>query len=487
MAKAPADIELESPDSEIRSDRERELSATPSGRKELAGKLAGKSLLMQVVTLAIWPFFEQLLNFTVGFVDIAIAGRLKEAVAATSAIAVAGYIGWLMNLMHMAMGVGGTAIIARATGARHRRLANTALGQSLLLGFTWGLCIGTTIFILSPYIATWMGLHGPAHDMCVTYLRITSATVPLGAILFVGNACLRGAGDTFTPFVCMVIVNVVNTIVSILLVKGPGVIGGHGVKGIAIGTAVAWILGSIITLTRVMRGSHGLKLRLFRLWPNWTMMRRVMRIGLPFLLESSGQWGGNFVVLKFVSLTAVAGSTAVLGAHMIAIRLEAISYLPGAAIGTAAATLTGQYLGLGDHDRARRAIMICWRLGAGIMAATGLMFILFPEAIVSLATNDPELLETAPPLLRICGPVQFFFGTYMVLAQALRGAGATRSTAIAGNISTYLVRLPLAYLFAIPLGLGLQGIWFGLCLELVFRGSLFAGLFLKGNWARSKV
>ncbi len=484
MAKAPADIELETPDSELRTDLPREQTATELGRRELAGKLAGKSLKGQVLTLAIWPFFEQLLNFMVGFVDIMLAAKLEKAVAATSAIAVAGYIGWLMSLMHMAVGVGGTAIIARAIGGRHRRLANTALGQAIILGAGWGAAIGLTVFLSAPYIGMSMGLQGDALVMCTTYLRITSSTVPLAAILFVGNASLRGAGDTFTPFLCMVIVNVANLIVSILLVYGPSPIGGHGVTGIALGTAIAWMLGSIITLVRLARGSSGIKLRWIRLRPNLHMLRRIISIGLPYLVESTGQWGGNFLILKLVSMTTTA---AALGAHMIAIRLEAISFLPGMAVGTAAATLSGQYLGLGDLERARKAVLICWRWGAGIMAVTGLLFILIPEALVRIVTSSPELLEATPPLLRICGPVQFFFGTYMVLSQALRGAGATKATAIMGNTSTFLVRLPLAYFIGIHLGLGLQGIWLALCLELIFRGCAFAGLYLQGGWAKVKV
>lgn len=484
LRKVPADIDVDSPDGEIRSDQAREQTASPAGRRELAGRLAGMTLKRQVLVLAMWPFMEQLLNFLVGFVDIALAARLEQAVAATNAIAVAGYVTWLMSLMHMAVGVGGTAIIARAVGSRNKRLGNTALGQALLLGVIWGAAVGLTVFFAAPAVGGLMGLQGESLEMCVTYLRIVATTIPFAAVLFVGNASLRGAGDTYTPFVCMVVVNIVNSALSVLFVYAPAPWGGHGVTGIAAGTALAWMLGSGITLYRLSRGSHGIRLRLIRLRPNVPMLKRIIRIGLPYLAESSGQWGGNFMVLKIVSMVAM---PAAMGAHMIAIRLEAISYLPGAAIGTAAATLTGQYLGLGDSERARDAVRICWLWGAGIMGAMGLLFILQPDALVRIVTNEPELLEATPQLLYVAGWVQIFFGTYMVLSQAMRGAGATRATAILGNSSTFLVRLPLAYLLGIYFDLGLLGIWYGLCVELIIRGTGFGVLFLHGGWAKAKV
>jgi|GEM_PF-6471522 len=73
-------------------------------QRELSGKLAGLSLSQQVLTLAIWPFLEQLLNFLVGFVDMGLAGRLSGDVtvlAAVDAIAIAAFIGWFSGLMFL--------------------------------------------------------------------------------------------------------------------------------------------------------------------------------------------------------------------------------------------------------------------------------------------------------------------------------------------------------------------------------------------------
>ena len=77
-----------------------------------------------------------------------------------------------------------------------------------------------------------------------------------------------------------------------------------------------------------------------------------------------------------------ADSTAVMSAaHIIAVRVEAISYMIGFGIATAAATLVGQSLGMKDPDRARKAGYLAYGVGAGIMSIGSIVFILFGQAL----------------------------------------------------------------------------------------------------------
>lgn len=451
--------------------------------RELGGRLAGLSLPRQVAVLALWPLLEQVLNFTVGFTDMAIAGHLGSA-AAIDALAPAGYLQWLVGMMQMAVSVGGSALIARAVGARHIRLANKALGQAVVLGFAWGFVIGAVIFLAAPAAGRAAGLEGDALRFCTTYLRIIACAAPLSGLMLVANACLRGAGDTMTPFVTMLVVNLVNIAASCLLAFGPAPLGGHGVAGIAAGTFAGWAVGAAMSLFVLLRGWGGIRLHWNRLRPDPHTMWRIARIGLPNLAESSGVWIANYLILVVVGWLKV---PAALGAHMVVIRVEAISYLPGLALGTAASTLVGQYLGLGDPARARRAALLCGGAGAAIMATMGLAFIAFPWHLVRLATDQPDALRLAPPLLRMTGFIQVFFTGYMVFSQALRGAGDTRTTMLIALIMGFGVRLPLAYFLGHVMGLGLWGIWLGLCSELAVRGTVFFLRFLHGGWVHARV
>lgn len=460
----------------------RQVGAPP---RELSGKLAGLTLHQQVAVLAVWPLCEHLLNFTVGFVDTWCAGHLKQqAVEASDALGLAVYISWLLRMIQMAIAVGATAIVSRAIGGRHQRLANAAVGQSVLLGVLGGVVMGAGVFLAAPLIADYANLTGTTRDMAMTFMRIEAISAPFSGLLLTGAACLRGAGDTRTPFFVMLFVNVINAGLTSALVFGPAPMGGHGVAGIATGTLAAWVFGALMIVIALVRGWGGLRLHVHRLKPHLHTIKRVAVLAFPNFVESVGQWSANIFVIHIVGMLAKPGA---MGAHNIAIRIEAISYMPGMAMGVAAATLVGQYLGMGDLDRAQKAVKICWLWCAGIMGLMGLLFVIFPDWFVRLLTSEPELLEQAPALVRICGPIEVFFATAIVCSLAMRGAGATKTAMLVTIGSSFLIRIPAAYLLGIHFDLGLKGIWYGLCGELAIRGLIFGIVYMRGGWAKAKV
>jgi putative MATE family efflux protein len=460
----------------------------PPERRELAGELGRMSLPRQVLALALWPLLEQLLNLTVGTVDLMLAGALEPghtAIAATDALGVGGFINWLMIIILGSIGVGSTALIARAVGGRHKGLANATVGQSLVLAAAVGLVLMVAMFFAARPVGLLINRSGLALTFVEQFLQIMALAAPGMAILLVGNKCLQGAGDTQSPFVIMTIVNAINISVSWLLVFGPAPFGGHQVAGIAAGTVVAWSIGAAIVIGVLRRGGTLFKLHRHRLRFQAATLRRILRIGVPNLIESAGgTWLATFIVLIFVGWLPGEG---LVGAHMIAIRIESYSFQPGFAFGVAAATLVGQYLGLGDTHRAARALALGWGFAVALMGAVGVVFILMPESLARIFTYEPALIENIVPLVRICGTIQIFFATYLVVSFALKGAGDTKMAMKLTYSSVFLVRVPAAYILAFPAGLGLVGIWLALCADLVVKAMLFAGRYLHGGWRRIEV
>ena len=75
----------------------------------------------------------------------------------------------------------------------------------------------------------------------------------------------------------------------------------------------------------------------------------------------------------------------------------------------------------------------------------------------------------------------------MVVRQALRGCGDTLWTFLITTFSSYLVRLPAAWILGVAMGLGIQGVWYALCGEMAVRAVLFGARFLNGGWAKRKL
>lgn len=499
------------------------LGLTPDGRLK-SGRLAGLTMGAAIIQLS-WPILvESLLNALVGLTDTVLAAQISSA--ATDAIGGASYCMWFVGLIAMAIGIGATALISRAVGAGRIAVANAATGQTMILCAIGGVCCGVMTAALAAPAAWLLNMSAEASSAFVTYMRILSLGVPAMSMLAGGIACARGAGDSFRPLMAMVAVNLINAPVSFVLagvdlqvtsfVDGQAVTRtvldnpfsfNLGIAGIAWGTVIGEFVGLMIVLLMLVRGSAGVRLTARRLSPHRTTMARMLKVGLPSFFETVGMWLGNFAIIVIVGWLSISGAHptgtgGLLGAHIVAIRIESFSYLPGFAMGTAAATLVGQYLGAGSPLMARRVITRCTIITALMMGAMGAAFCLMPRTITGWITSQSEHLEIVPRLLFITGLVQIPFGIGIILRSALRGAGDARPVMWITWISTYLVRLPLVYLLSgvdVPLPGGrvlqhpifsepsLAMLWAALCIEIVIRAILMGARFLHGGWMRVRV
>jgi len=471
-----------------------------------SGNLAGRSLPFAIVVLALPILLEQFANAFVTLVDNTLTGNLPEGIAipALDGVGVASYMSWFIGVSMSAIGVGGMALIARAIGGGNIRLAERALGQAFTFGILWGCVIGLFIWLITPPLTVLAHLSPDATKYCIQYTNILAAGLPISATLMISMTCLHGAGETARPFFIMLAVNIVNIFASFLLsgvdinvqfgsfhiiINNPLSVDWY-VIGIAAGTVIGQAVGCILIIILMVKGAHGTHLRLRDMAPDLSTLFRIIRIGVPSFFDGFGMWAGQLIAVFWV-IGEIARRTGedvgLLGSHLITIRWEAFSFMPGFAMGVAAGTLAGQFLGAGNKKMAVRAVIACTVVGMILMGSAGLIFIFEGETLTRIISDNPIHLQTAPRLLFICGLVQVAFAVAMVIRGALRGAGDTTASMLITWFSTYAIRIPLCWLFGIVLGYGLTGVWIGLSLELLMRSLLFLGRFLQGNWKNIKV
>jgi len=495
------------------TERARPAGLTEDGRLK-SGRLAGLTMNRAIWVLS-WPILiDSLLHSLVGLTDTVLAAELGEP--ETDAIGGASYIAWFIGLTAMAIGVGSTALVSRAVGKGRMAVAHAAVGQTIIMQVVAGTVVGSLIALLAEELASALSMTPEAARAFRDYMWIIAAGVPLLGVQFGLIACARGAGDAKRPLMVMAIVNLVNILVSwslvgrdltrtrfvdgearvVTLIENPFAYD-MGVQGIALGTLIAQAVGATLMILLMAGGASGVRLKARRLRPHWHTIRRLIRLAVPNYLETFGLWFGNGIVLLMVGRLG-AGA---LGAHIVAIRIEALSFTLGFAMGTAAATLVGQYLGAGSPRLAQQAVVRCAAIAGMVMGGLGLLFLIMPRTIVGLLTSQPAHIETAPRLVFICGLVQLPFALAIVFRAAIRGAGDVRAAMTMTWVLTYALRLPLVFLLSgvvIPLGehglaspLGfepsLTGVWIALCSELLIRGVAFTTRFFQGAWARKVV
>jgi multidrug resistance protein, MATE family len=212
------------------------------------------------------------------------------------------------------------------------------------------------------------------------------------------------------------------------------------------------------------------------------------------LFRASGDVKKPLVTMFFVmavnyNILGRLGEASIIALAAIAngLRIEVIIFLPAFVLNMTASVLIGQNLGAGNPDRAERT---GWRIAAaGIVILSLMAVVVFirAEDFAALVARDPAVLEETVRYLRYNMIGQPFIALSLSLGGGLQGAGDTRGTMWVIVIAMWLIRLPLAWTLALPLGLGAAGVRTAMVVSTVCQGLLIARRFHGGRWKELKL
>jgi Na+-driven multidrug efflux pump len=181
--------------------------------------------------------------------------------------------------------------------------------------------------------------------------------------------------------------------------------------------------------------------------------------------------------LSFVSITGLIGIKEQAATQAI-ISVMFISFLPSFGFGIAVQTLVGNNLGAGKIKLAKIYGFETAKVVTYYTILLGLIFVLFPQYVLLIITEDQSIIETAMSSLRIAGFAQIFYGFGVVLANGLQAAGRTMFVMKAEVITNILIFVPVAYFLGVYLQLGLFWAWVALPIYII---SYSLAIYLKFN------
>ena len=212
-----------------------------------------KSTLLKVFYLA-WPaLILQFLHLIINLWDRFIAGRFllgdsSSHLSIQTAQTTGQYFSWLISSYSVLVTVGSTALIARFVGAGDFKSASKVVHQSLLLAFFFGMLASILAITFVPFILTLIGLQGVAAQEAYGFLFNIFILLPFQMVEAAGIACLVGAGNTFTGLMVLGFVTLLNIPLSFILATGFLGIVQLGFPGIALGTSLRHLAGSILVM-----------------------------------------------------------------------------------------------------------------------------------------------------------------------------------------------------------------------------------------------
>jgi putative MATE family efflux protein len=424
----------------------------------------------RILALAIPATVTLIADPVMGLVDTAVVGRLgaAELGALGLSIAVLASVSWIFNFLVY----GTTSTVARAVGAGDREAAGRRVVHATQVALVLGVVVGVCLWLAAPTLVRALGAVDELLSPATVYLRIRAVGVPLVLLAYVGHGAFRGVSDTRTPLAVAVGSNIVNAVLTFVLVFPLGL----GLAGAAWATVAAE--GVAVGAFALLFQRVGLPLAGHRR-PNRQQLIAMVVVSRDLFLRT----GGLLLGLLAVSAAAARIGTVPAAGHQVLFQtFMLISFLmDGFAI--AGQAMVGTALGAGDEEEARatgRALLRWGIVGGAVMALT--LLAATPIA-PRLLTDEPSVLAAATAVWWLMAVGQVIAGPVFALDGVLMGAEDfaylrtwTVIAAVVGGTGAQIVA---------TLGGGLLGLWLAVQAMMLVRLLSLVLRLRGGGWSRT--
>lgn len=407
----------------------------------------------EVAALALPLVFSLVSQTLMAALEAALLGHIGAA--EQGAVGLAWAFLWPLQLGCNWSGIGVQICVAQAVGAQRQHECAHLAWQGLYINVLAWVVLGLA-GLAAPML---VGLSAPSpalREPTVIYLRI----VLLGSLPGLLNLTLvgffRGLGDTRTPLLITLIVEILNAGLAVLLIFGVAGCPRLGVAGAAYASVTAAAVGTGLYLRcfRRREAQAGVRPRFWRPVDR-PVCGRIVRVGWPIGAQTTLEMGAWSV---FTALIARLGSVEA-AAHSIAIRVIAMAYMAGYGIAVATTTLVGQYHGAHNATAARRTMRSSLCLVLALLGSLGLGCGLWRAPVVRVFTDEPTVAALAMPLMICVALFQLFDALSLSAMGVLRGVGQTRWPLIAGLVINWGLFMPGTFLVLYVGQGGLLGGW----------------------------
>jgi len=313
------------------------------------------------------------------------------------------------------------------------------------------------------------------------YLIGSCFSYPFIAIYQAVCGGLRGVGETKPVLVLSLLMNLVNTILNVILIT----IVDLGVLGLVISVIIARIIGMVASLLYIIKYNHTIRFRIKEaLHLDFSILKKVMFIGIPFAAEQLFFNGGKLITQTFI----VKLGTLALTANAIAGSITLLFQIGPNALSIAIVTVVGQCIGRRNIRDARRFTMSFIGLSSLFFIVTSAVLMpLFPLLMKMFSAPD-AIVHTIFLIVLMSAIAQpILWSGAFVMPAALRAAGDSNFTSVASLLSMWFVRVVLGYILGITLGFGIIGVWAAMIIEWSVRGIVFYLRFRGEKWYQHKL
>lgn len=419
----------------------------------------------------------------VSLVDTALVGRLPETEYVLAAMGIGVLATWAVVSLFSSLATGTHVLIARRFGEKKYEECGKVLNTSIFLALFIGVFISLLVVFFSHEIANFFAVDDRVAFYAGEFLHYRFMGIPFFLVTVSYRGFFFGIGKTKIFMFSGILVNFLNIIFNIILIYGGFGIKGMGLAGAGLGSTLATICDATFYFIISLLPEYRRKFHYFR---NLKFVKEIaqsiIKISLPVSLQNI------FILIGFLSFISITGliGTIQQAASNVVFSSLLISLLPCFGFGIAVQTLVGNSIGSGNLKLAKHYGFETSKLATIYTIVVGLFFAIAPRVILSLTTNDQNVIETAVPALRIAAFGQIFYGIGVVLANGLQASGSTLYVMIAEVVVNWFVFVPIAYFLGVYLHFGILGAWAALPFYVLIYALVIYLKFRFGNWKNLK-
>lgn len=433
-------------------------------------RLENQKMTKLLMNLSLPATVGMLVNALYNIVDTIFIGR-GIGYLAIGGLTIAFPVQMIIMAVAQMVGIGAASVISRSLGAKNSERANHVAGNSFLSVAVLGMliCVLGSIFI-DPLLR----IFG-ATDILLPYAKEYLQVILIGSIYFPfavsGNNLIRAEGNAKAAMFSMMIGAVTNIFLDYLFIFPMNM----GIRGAALATILSQLLSVIYVLSYMYGKQSTLKVKLHHLKPDWKIIYETMTIGFSSFARQVA--GSAMAIILNNSLTFYGGELA-LSVYGVVQRVIMFLFMPLFGIVQGMQPIVGYNYGAKKIGRVKEAVKLSI-IATTIFALVSTLFgELFPNFIIGMFDNNPELIENGVFALRIVISMVPIIGVQIIGAALFQSIGKAIPSLILTLSRQVLFFIPLVLILPRIYGLGLLGIWLTFPLA-DFLATIFTAVMLK--------
>ncbi len=436
---------------------------------------------LSIISLT-WPIFlESLLFMLMGNADTLMLSQYSDSSVAS--VGVANQIISFAIVMFGFVSAGAAVIISQYIGARKFENAKQVSAVALVCSLIFGLVVSVIFITSRKLLLSFMDLSDSLFYEAEFFLSVVGGFIFVQAILTTVGAILRSHGYTRDTLFVTVVMNLLNVTGNALAIFGLFGFPVLGAQGVAFSTVISRLVATIIAIIIMFkRIGNPFRTIQFKQFP-FMYVKNILKIGLPAAGENLSYSGYQIMMTFFITSMG----TLALTTRVYTQNIMMFIFLFAIAIGQGGQIMIGQLMGAKKYNEIYEKCFTYLKAAIPMSTLGAIIFYFLAEPILSLFTNNQEIISTGQTLLLLGIILEPGRAFNIIIINALRAAGDVKFPVQIGVLSMWGVGVVFGYILGVVLDFGLIGIWIAFIIDEWLRGIIMLFRWRSRAWQSKNV